>query len=500
MPTTKTLTIKQERNLQRAIEYILNPEKTKNQTLTSGYKLNAVNNAFFEMSLTRRLATNIKGQSNKKTTEEVLARHIIQSFDPADNLTPEEVHEIGRQTALEFLGEDYEFVIATHVDKDHLHNHIIFNATSTVDLKKFRWQKRTTADLRYISDKVADYHGASILQSAKRNSYAKYQEYCRKNAYRVEIKERLNFLLNHSISWEDFLVKAKLLNLAVDPIHKSKEYGKVINYKLLDLPQERPARDYTLNKKRRSYNEEKIRERTSKNDPKAVCGVLEIAKKYEEQKKEKEELADLTFIIEPWQIEKDTMTGIYVEIAYGRYETGIVKIPDFMLEKKEDGRYEAHFNYKDTFYFLSDDSIKKNKFVKGSSLASYLSGENGLFPKRKNSAIQNVREMVAALNILSARQVSSEQVPKILGQDFYDNYEIVQEARSTLNDKLYRANEKLKFDPTNQELKEKVKALHAEKNDLEKQVKIFEKQMKTYDSALSILTERGLSESADLEK
>ena len=106
-------------------------------------------------------------------------------------------------------------------------------------------------------------------------------------------------------------------------------------------------------------------------------------------------------------------------------------------------------------------------------MASYLSGENGLFPKRKNSAIQNVREMVAALNILSARQVSSEQVPKILGQDFYDNYEIVQEARSTLNDKLYRANEKLKFDPTNQELKEKVKALHAEKNDLEKQVKIF---------------------------
>ena len=135
MPTTKTLTIKQERNLQRAIEYILNPEKTKNQTLTSGHKLNAVNNAFFEMSLTRRLATNIKRTVEQKTTEEVLARHIIQSFDPADNLTPEEVHEIGRQTALEFLGEDYEFVIATHVDKDHLHNHIIFNATSTVDLK-----------------------------------------------------------------------------------------------------------------------------------------------------------------------------------------------------------------------------------------------------------------------------------------------------------------------------------------------------------------------------
>ncbi len=89
------------------------------------------------MNLTRKLAQNIKGQNNKKSNEEVIARHIIQSFDPTDNLTAEEVHEIGRQTALDFLGEDYEFVIATHVDKDHLHNHIIFNTTSSVDLKNF---------------------------------------------------------------------------------------------------------------------------------------------------------------------------------------------------------------------------------------------------------------------------------------------------------------------------------------------------------------------------
>ncbi|MBO0441552.1 relaxase/mobilization nuclease domain-containing protein, partial [Candidatus Enterococcus ikei] len=102
MPTTKTLTIKEERNLKHAIEYILDPEKTKNQTLTSGYKINAVNNAFFEMNLTRQLAENVLGQSNKKSNEEVIARHIVQSFDPNDNLTPEEVHEIGRQTALEF--------------------------------------------------------------------------------------------------------------------------------------------------------------------------------------------------------------------------------------------------------------------------------------------------------------------------------------------------------------------------------------------------------------
>ena len=500
MPTTKALTVKGEKNLKRAIEYILNPEKTKNQTLTSGHKINAVNNAFFEMNLTRKLAENVLGQSNKKSNDEVIARHLIQNFDPNDNLTPEEVHEIGRQTALEFLGDEYEFVIATHVDKDHLHNHIIFNTTSTVDLKKYRWQRGTAAHLRNSSDKVAEYHGALILDSAKQNSYTKYQEYRRKYAFRFELKERLNFLLKHSTSWDDFLIKAKLLSIEVDPNHKSKEYGQVINYKLLDIPQKRPARDYTLNKKHRIYNEENILERTSKNDPDAVFHVSEIAQKYAEQKAEKEELPDLTFVIEPWQIQKDTMTGIYVEVAYSRYETGVIKIPDYKLDQRNDGRYEAHFNYKDTFYFWSDDQANKNKFVKGSSLASYLSGESGLVPKRKNSAIQQVREMVTALNILSARQVSSQNAPKVLGKDFHDNFEAVQLARKTLKEKLYKANEQLKYEPKNPELLSKVKALREENNDLEKQVKIFEKQLKAYDAAMGILTDKGMKEPGEFEK
>lgn len=115
--------------------------------------------------------------------------------------------------------------------------------------------KRTTADLRNISDKVADFHGASVFKNAKRNSYTKYQQYRKKQNYRIEIKMRLNFLLKHSASWEDFLLKSKQLNISVDPNHRSKEYGNVINSKLLDMPQERPARDYTLNKKRRNYSE-----------------------------------------------------------------------------------------------------------------------------------------------------------------------------------------------------------------------------------------------------
>lgn len=122
-------------------------------------------------------------------------------------------------------------MIATHVDKNHLHNHIIFNATSTVDLKKFRWQKGTAAQLRNSSDKIADYHGAMILDQKKQNSYTTYQECRRKYAYRFELKKRLNFLLKHSTSWDDFLLKAAALSVEIDSNHKSKEYSQVINYK-----------------------------------------------------------------------------------------------------------------------------------------------------------------------------------------------------------------------------------------------------------------------------
>lgn len=65
--------------------------------------------------------------------------------------------------------------------------------------------------------------------------------------------------------------------------------------------------------------------------------MLEIAQKYSEEKAEKDSLPDLVFTIEPWQIERDTMTGIYVQFSYGRYDTGIVKILDFMLEQKAGG-------------------------------------------------------------------------------------------------------------------------------------------------------------------
>ena len=112
-------------------------------------------------------AKQILGSDRQGGKVDVLAHHIIQSFSPEDNLTPEEVHEIGRKTVLELTGGEHEFIIATHLDKNHMHNHIIFNTTNNVTLKKFRWQKGTKKSLENISDKYADLYGAKILDRDK---------------------------------------------------------------------------------------------------------------------------------------------------------------------------------------------------------------------------------------------------------------------------------------------------------------------------------------------
>ncbi|GEM_PF-3587845 len=108
--------------------------------------------------------------------------------------------------------------------------------------------------------------------------------------------------------------------------------------------------------------------------------------------------------------------------------------------------------------------------------------------------------MVTALNILSTKQVSSADLPKLLGKSFYDNYEAVQSARKILDEKLFKTNDSLKYNPDNQVLLSKAKVLHEEKVELEKQIKVFEKQLKLYDKALSILSEKEALESKTFEK
>lgn len=444
--------IKTPSNLKIAMRYILNEAKTLVEDvketdtdfpliyhngemqlkLVSGYGIEDVSVADEEMVMTKIAAAFKKGDDDLKelnSGKQVLAHHLIQSFSPEDKLTPEQVHEIGRQTMMEFTGGDYEFVIATHVDKDHLHNHIILSTTNTSTLKKMRWQKNTLKNLRAISDKHAAKYGAKIIEPSMKNSYTKYSAWRRQNNYRFEIKQRLDFLLKQSTSLEDFKQKATALDLQID------FSGKFVKYQLTDQPQKRRVRDDTLSKKGR-YSLEQIKEKVEKNQ--LVYDVSEIKERYQETKSEIDNDFELKLSVASWQVEQESKQGIYLQMDYGALNSGTILVPAHKVDKTEDGNYTIYIKEKDYFYFLNPDQSQKNRYMMGTTVARQLAKQNGELLVTKNPSISSMRELIKEYNFLVEHGVTSGTQFQALENRFNEKIKETDEELKQLDNRLAR--------------------------------------------------------------
>lgn len=448
--------IKTTGNLKRAVNYILNKAKTivketrETDTdfplvyhdgeiqlrLVSGHSIEDISVADEEMVMTKLAAAFKKGDDDLKelsSGKQVLAHHIIQSFSPDDNLTPEQVHEIGRQTMLEFTSGDYEFVIATHIDKNHLHNHIILSTTNTSTLKKFRWQKNTLKNLRAISDKHAAKYGAKIIEPTMKNSYTKYSAWRRQNNFSYEIKQRLDFLLKQSTSLEDFKEKAVELDLQID------FSGKFAKYRLLTpldgKRQEKNTRDDTLSKKR-LYTLEKIKERVEKNQ--LVCDVSEIKERYQKTKTEAGNDFELKLEVASWQVEQESKQGIYIQMDYGALNSGTILVPAHKVDKTEEGHYTIYIKEKDYFYFLNPDQSQKNRYMMGTTVARQLAKQNGEVLVTKNPYISSMRELIKEYNFLVEHGVTDGIQFQNLEERFNDKIEATNQELRQLDNRLAR--------------------------------------------------------------
>ena len=194
MAITKTHPIKS--TLKAAIAYICNPAKTDGKLLVSTYGCNA-DTADIEFGWTRRLAID-KGYN--------LGRHLIQAFSPGE-VSPEEAHEIGMQLAKEVLGGKYEFVLTTHVDKGHIHNHLIFNAVSFVDHKHYHSNKRSYHFIRRTSDRLCQEHGLSVIVPGqdKGKSYIEHTAAKAGTSYKARLKAAIDRLIPACKDLEDLL-------------------------------------------------------------------------------------------------------------------------------------------------------------------------------------------------------------------------------------------------------------------------------------------------------
>lgn len=462
MVVTKVIQIKTSRNLKRAIDYItrdsatlkLDTERLEGdenysyevvngqvmKRLVSGHDLTDISDPqtiyedFVLLKQSVDVLYNNDELSDLKNDNRVLAHHIIQSFSPEDGLTPEQVNEIGRKTALELTGGDYQFVVATHMDKGHLHNHIIFNTTNEVTLKKFHWQKNTARNLFQISNKHAELYGAKILAPKLRNSHTDYSAWRRKNNFRFEIKERLNFLLKHSLDMTEFLQKAKALNLQVDTS------GKYVKYKLVDQPQERFVRDRTLSKKGK-FSLEKIKEQLATNE--VVYDITVIKEKYDEEQGSKQDDFEMQLTIGPWQIQQLTRQSIYVPITFGLDRKGTVSIPARMLDQNEDGTFTAYLKKNDFFYFLNADHSEQNHFINGTTLIKQLSAQNGEMILTKNKNITSLDRLVDEFNFLAINHVTNSKQFVALQEQFLEQLDETDKTLAALDDKIVYLNKLL---------------------------------------------------------
>ena len=196
MAVTKTHPIKS--TLKAAIDYICNPDKTDGKLLVSSFGCVA-ETADIEFEWTRR-------HSIDKGTH--LGRHLIQAFEPGE-VSAEEAHEIGMQLAKEILGGKYEFVLTTHIDKGHIHNHLIFNAVSFTDHKHYHSNKRSYHEIRRVSDRLCREHGLSVIVPGrdKGKSYIEHQAAQNGTSYKAKLKAAIDRLIPVSSSLEDLLAR-----------------------------------------------------------------------------------------------------------------------------------------------------------------------------------------------------------------------------------------------------------------------------------------------------
>ena len=194
MAVTKTHPIKS--SLKAAIDYICNPAKTDGSLLISAYGCSA-ETADIEFSWTRQHAID-KGEN--------LGRHLIQAFAPGE-VTPEEAHQIGLELAKEILGGKYEFVLTTHIDCGHIHNHVIWNAVSFTDHRHYHSNKRSYYEIRRTSDRLCKEHGLSVIVPGqeKGKSYIEHQAVRNGTSYKAKLKSAIDRLLPACADLEDLL-------------------------------------------------------------------------------------------------------------------------------------------------------------------------------------------------------------------------------------------------------------------------------------------------------
>ncbi|MEC0182320.1 relaxase/mobilization nuclease domain-containing protein [Paenibacillus peoriae] len=243
MPYVKQITIRS--TLNRSLKYIVNDNKTDHGCLVTG-----VNCASNDKLAYKQMFANKKNHKKEKGT---LGFHFMQSFKENEITDPYKAHEIGLKWAEKMFGDKYQYVLSTHIDKGHIHNHVVINSVS-LSGKKFNACKQSLQDARDYSDEIAKEYSLSVIppnEHAIPKSYKEWNEEKRGNSWKAHIKHDIDEVIKSSKSFEEFMQNMKRLGYTMKQGH--------VKYMTFKAPgMERSVRGKTLGPE---YTEERIKER-----------------------------------------------------------------------------------------------------------------------------------------------------------------------------------------------------------------------------------------------
>ncbi|HEL1047444.1 TPA: relaxase/mobilization nuclease domain-containing protein [Streptococcus equi subsp. zooepidemicus] len=261
MAVTKIHPIKT--TLKKAIDYICNEDKTDDEIYVTTH-LCSRENAHKEFELTKK-------QFSSRT--KILAHHLIQSFVP-EEVSFEEAHQVGIELCEKILGGKYEYVLATHIDKDHIHNHIIFNSIDVDEGKVYHSYYGSYMAIRNQSDRLCMEHNLSVIDQEtqkeineiRRRKYVNWYDWNedkKGSSYKSRLQFDIDRTIKQSINWQDFLSKMKSCGYEI-------KQGKHIAFRSKN--QQRFTRAKTIGA---NYTEERMKERILNKD-KELGNIIDI--------------------------------------------------------------------------------------------------------------------------------------------------------------------------------------------------------------------------------
>ena len=233
----------------KAIAYICNPEKTDEKMFVSSYACSPETAAYdFKYTL-----DHCRENSPNK------AYHLIQAFAPGE-VGFEEAHRIGKELADKLLEGKYSYVVTTHIDKGHVHNHIIFCAADNIEHNKYHDCKQSYYHIRKLSDELCKEHNLSIIIPGARRGrkYKEWQSDQNGSAWKTQIRKDINFCIKSASTYEEFLLLMRAKGYEIKGETFEEGAAKYISFRPLNKDRFVRGSAKSLGKE---YTKERIRER-----------------------------------------------------------------------------------------------------------------------------------------------------------------------------------------------------------------------------------------------